>query len=260
MSAVRERRGSLVAVGTGIRPGLQTTPEARLEIEGADKVLFLLDIVGARWIASLNASAESLERFYSPDRPRTETYDAMVEEILSHVRSGRDTCLALYGHPGVFVNPSHDAIARAREEGFRARMLPGVSAEDCLVADLGVDPGAGGLHAYEATEFLLHARAPDPTVQLVLWQIGAVGEWRARPGPNREALRVVADRLRAVHGDEHRATIYVAGSFPLAKPIVTSVRLGDLAEADIPALATLYVPPSRRPGYDAAVLERFARD
>ena len=40
-------------------------------------------------------------------------------------------------HPGVYVAPSHETVLRARAEGYPARMLPGISSEDCLFADLG---------------------------------------------------------------------------------------------------------------------------
>jgi hypothetical protein len=53
-------------------------------------------------------------------------------------------CVALYGHPGVFACVGHEAIERARAEGIDAQMLPGISAEDCLFAELGVDPAVGG--------------------------------------------------------------------------------------------------------------------
>jgi hypothetical protein len=239
------RPGSLVVVGTGIRPGLQTTPEARLAIERADKVLFLVDPVGARWIASLNPSTRSLGDLYSAERPRAEAYRAMVEEILSLVRQGFQVCAAFYGHPGVFVTPSHESVRRAREEGFEARMLPGVSAEDCLVADLGVDPGDLGWHAYEATDFLLHGRVPDPSVQLVLWQVGALGELRARKGPNRAALRVLAERLEESYGPDHEVVLYQACPYPIGEALIERLRLPDLPEAEVQPMATLYVPPAR---------------
>jgi precorrin-6B methylase 1 len=249
------RVGSLVVAGTGIRPGPQTTPEARTAIEDADTVLFLLDPVGARWIATLNASVRSLGRHYSAERPRTETYRAMVEEILTALREGLDVCVALYGHPGVFVDPSHEAIRRARAEGFEARMIPGISAEDCLVADLGVDPGDGGWHAYEATQFLLHDRVADPSVQLVLWQIGAVGERRARKGPNRAALAMLVERLIERYGPDHEAILYQASPYAIGGAVIERLRLSALPSADVPPLATLYVPPAVKPALDRGMAD-----
>src|SRR5213593_5193576 len=102
--------GSLTVVGTGIRHGLQTTPEARAAIERAEKVLYLVpDPLPAAWIEDLNPSAESLARFYAVGRPRADTYAAMVGEILAWVRKDIDVCVAFYGHPGAFVEPGHEA-------------------------------------------------------------------------------------------------------------------------------------------------------
>ena len=103
-------------------------------------------------------------------------------EILAHVRRGLDVCAAFYGHPGVFV----DSVARggARAPARRASGLgcsPAISAEDCLFADLGVDPARFGCQSYEATDFLVHGRRVDPTATLVLWQIGTVGNVTPRP-------------------------------------------------------------------------------
>src|SRR5206468_2355822 len=124
-------------VGTGIRFGLQTTEEAKDRITRADQVLHLFaNPVPIKWIERLNPSAQSLHRFYAPGKPRRETYAEMVQEIMAWVRKGLDVCVVLYGHPGVFVTPSHAAIRQARREGFEATMLPAVSAEDCLFADL----------------------------------------------------------------------------------------------------------------------------
>ena len=128
----------------------------------------------------------------------------MAEAILEPVRAGKRVCAAFYGHPGVFVLPSHDAIARARAEGFDAAMQPGVSAEDCLVADLGVDPAVNGLQSYEASDFLRRRPAIEPTTALVLWQIGVVGaahardrRFGARAGGARGApARALSDRPR----------------------------------------------------------------
>ena len=52
--------------------------------------------------------------------------------MLSHVRKEENVVGVFYGHPGVFVSPSHRTLALARDEGYIANMLPGISAEDCL--------------------------------------------------------------------------------------------------------------------------------
>jgi hypothetical protein len=45
-----------------------------------------------------------------------------------------------------------DECTRSSTDGFDAVMLPGISAEDCLFADLGIDPGMIGCQSFEATD------------------------------------------------------------------------------------------------------------
>jgi uncharacterized protein YabN with tetrapyrrole methylase and pyrophosphatase domain len=98
-----------------------------------------------------------------------------IKVMLKDVRAGHDVLGIFYGHPGVFVSPTHRAIAIAREEGYKARMLPGISAEDCLFADLGIDPAINGCVTHEATELLMRDRALNPSVHNIIWQVGGVG-------------------------------------------------------------------------------------
>jgi uncharacterized protein YabN with tetrapyrrole methylase and pyrophosphatase domain len=249
--------GSLTVVGTGIRHGLQTTLEVHESIERADKVLYLFsDAVPAGWIEGLNPSSESLARFYEKDKPRAETYQEMVEEIMRWVHKGMDVCVVLYGHPGVFADPAHAAIRRAGKEGFPTAMLPGVSAEDCLFADLGVDPG-DGCQTYEATDFLLYPPAFDPTVSLVLWQVAGVGARVGRIEPARDGVRVLAERLIERYGPEHQVVLYQAAHYPIGDASIRWTRLGDLAESALTAMATLYVPPTGRRSPDEAMFDRL---
>ena len=95
--------------------------------------------------------------------------------MLQEVRLGYDVLGIFYGHPGVFVSPSHLAIAKARQEGYKAKMLPGVSAEDYMFADLGFDPSIYGCMTCEATELLIRNRSLNPAVTNIIWQVGAVG-------------------------------------------------------------------------------------
>jgi Tetrapyrrole (Corrin/Porphyrin) Methylases len=80
----------------------------------------------------------------------------MVNRIIKYVKRDLRVCAVFYGHPGVFCTPSHESIRIARKLGYRATMLPAISAEDCLFADLGVDPGKHGCQSFEATDFLVY--------------------------------------------------------------------------------------------------------
>lgn len=240
------RRGSLAVAGTGIQLGLQLTVEARDEIERADEVLHVLaDPAAETWLASLNPNARSLTTHYRPGVPRQHTYAGMVEEILGAVRGGKRVCAVFYGHPGVYVQPSHEAVRRAREEGFEARMLPAVSAEDCLFADLGVDPGEHGWQSFEATDFL-RRRPPDPTAALVLWQVDAIGRADSDRSPNPDGLRALAESLEAQYPPAHEIVFYRASVYPIAAAETVRMPLSELARLEAAPSGTLYVPPLRR--------------
>ena len=253
------KAGSLVVVGPGIGLAGHCSAEARDEITTADVVLSVPgDPIVQAWIEGLNPNTVSLQHHYqsAPDRPAA--YAAMVEDIMAAVRSGARVCAVFYGHPGVFVTPSHAAIRQARAEGYEAHMAPAISAEDCLFADLGVDPGEHGCQSYEARNFLLFERNIDPFAILILWQIAVVGDsaFSAGPAPNPSAIDDLVGVLARHYPLEHEVTIYEAATLPVERPRCDRMRLADVASASLSQASTLFLPPlsgaspSRRAAHD----------
>jgi precorrin-6B methylase 1 len=238
--------GSLIVVGTGIRAGIQLTDEARDAIERADEVLFLVaEPAAAGVVRRLNPRAQSLEQLYAPGVERRLTYAAMVEAIMAPVRNGRSVCAAFYGHPGVFGTPGHAAVRQARAEGYEAVMLPGISAMDCLFADLGIDPGASGCQSYEATRFLSSRPAVDTNAVLVLWQVSVLGRSDSVTDPDLTRLPLLVERLLELYPPDHEVIAYEASPYPIADARVRRVPLASLAAVDLPGLATIVVAPAQ---------------
>ncbi len=254
------KTGSLIVVGTGIRVVGQLTMEALAWIKRADRVLYIVaDRVAEDVIKALNpAGAESLVRLYADGKPRMLTYHRIVDRILTCVQSGMCTCAVAYGHPGVFAYPYHEAIRQARALGYPARMLPAVSAEDCLFADLGVDPASHGCQSYEAIDFLLYRRSADCSAALVLWQIGVMGDPMHRRGSyNLSLLPALVARLCRFYSPDHVCTIYEA-AVPLdAEPKIQQAPLRNLIKLRLRAGSTLYIPPARRRRPDPLVLSQL---
>lgn len=258
MAETERGPGSLTIAGAGIRPGLHTTREAIARIRSADKVLYLLaEITPVRWLQELNPSAESLEDLYRPGRPFAEVYEDIVETILEHVRVPQDVCVVFYGHPGVFDRTSRDAIDRARGEGFDARMLPGITAEDCLYVDLELDPGGSGMQSFDATDFLVRRRTPDTTVPMILWQVGIVGGSRTTAEVRRPGLEVLAERLSELYGPDHELVVYEATPFPIGRPLIERTAVRDLAEAGVTGLSSLFVPGKDEASVDEQMMARL---
>ena len=137
-------------------------------------------------------------------------------------------------------------------------MLPAVSSVDCLVTDLGMDPGAWGLQQFEATNFLLFARAIDVTVPLLLWQISVVGESRGPTEPNAEGLGLLTRRLADLYGPEHEVVVYEACPYPAGRPYIQRVRIRELQASQLTPLCSLFVPPASEPKPDPSMVTRLA--
>ena len=254
--------GSLTIVGTGIQFAGQITIEARAHIKQAEKVLFLVsDPITADWIKDINPSAESLYPCYKQGESRMIAYEGMIERILCEVRKGLRVCAVFYGHPGVFVYPSHEAMKQARLEGYFTKMLPGISAEDCLFADLGIDPAMNGCQSFEATDFLIHKRKFDTGCALILWQIGCIGDFTFSLEPDgARGLHVLTEYLCQYYDATHPAVIYEAAEYPIFDPSIETVPLAKLTEAQISPISTLYLAPQTLAPLDDEMLERLGID
>ena len=226
----------------------------------ADSLLYLVtEPATETWVRRLNPTAETLRDCYAPGKPRERSYRQMVQRMLAPVRTGAYVCAAFYGHPGVFVNPGHDAVRRARREGFRARMLPGISTEDCLFADLGLDPADSGCQSFEATDFLAYRRRFDPTSSLILWQVGVLGEpsLPTHVGGRPERIRRLTAVLLRHYGERHPVVLYEAAQFPISKPRIKTIPLAKLPTTRLWPVMTLYVPAKPSRAADPAIMRWF---
>lgn len=247
MTTAAAPRGRLACVGLGMMLGAHLGPRARAHIEQADVVFVAAsDALVELWVRGLRADARSLQPHYAEGKPRHATYREMVAAMLAEVRAGKSVCGAFYGHPGVFAQVPHQAIAQARAEGFEASMEPGVSAEDCLYADLGVDPGEVGCQHYEATQLLLYRRRVDPAAWLVLWQVGIAGDRHCRTFATSPAHRqVLVDRLLEDYPPGHEVIVYEAATLPIGGPRMERVPLHALAQAELHMHSSLAIPPAQ---------------
>src|SRR5450830_836984 len=179
--------------------GGQLTPISKSYIESFDVVIAAVpNIFTRQWLQEIAKQYVCLNDHYQDTKidgkTRRDTYRRMADTILAEVRAGKRVCAAFYGHPGIFACISHMAIADARKEGFEAHMEPGISALDCLVADLGIDPGTRGMQSMEATQFMIYQRVIDPTAMFIVWQIGIAGDLTMKRFDTEQAhLQIITD-------------------------------------------------------------------
>ena len=133
-------------------------------------------------------------------------------------------------------------------------MLPAISAEDCLFADVGIDPAMTGCQSYEATDFMINGRDHRHL------------EHR-HPLADRRARRLVLQDCRLRHLVDAAAARAPARcstpaitrrsstrrrSIPAASPTIRQIPLFSLPWSGVTAMSTLCIPPARVPAGDPA--------
>ena len=259
MNKASSGKGSLACVGVGITLGSHISPLARSHIEQADVVFMgVSDGVVELWLQGMNKDARSLQPYYGEGKSRRDTYREMVDAILTEVRAGKQVCAVFYGHPGVFAWAPHKAIETARQEGYPAHMEPGISSEDCLYADLGIDPGTYGCQHFETSQFMLYRRCIDPSAWLILWQVGLAGDKTNRRFVTRPAYRqVLVDILSRHYPLDHEVILYQAATLPIQAPRMEKLTLQTLPQGEVGMSDTLAIPPACRMEIDPEILARL---
>jgi precorrin-6B methylase 1 len=253
------QKGSLVCVGTGMTLGSHISPLSRSYIEQADVVFVLVaDGTTELWIQGMNADVRSLQPYYSEGQSRMITYKQMVAAMLAEVRLGKKVCGAFYGHPGVFAWVPHQAIKEAISEGYQAHMEPGISAEDCLYADLGLDPGTYGCQHYEASNLMFYQRTIDTAAYLILWQPGVAGDKSLAKFSTGSAYReVLVELLNQWYPLDHQVILYEAVTLPIQQPRIERIALSALPKAQMDLKTTLVIPPATVAKANQVILDKL---
>jgi uncharacterized protein YabN with tetrapyrrole methylase and pyrophosphatase domain len=240
--------GSLVCVGTGMTLGAHISPIAKSHIEQAEVIFSLMaNGFAEKWLEEMNNDVRSLQYLYQEGKNRNVTYNEMVETILTEVRAGKKVVAAFYGHPGVFACVSHRAIKKAKAEDLPAMMEPGISAEDCLYADLSIDPGKTGCSHYEASQFMFYKRNVDPSAYLVLWQVALAGDKSLAKFSTGNAYRqVLVDLLLEHYPSDHQIILYQAKGIAIDTMRADKIMLSELVGAELFMHTTLVIPPSEK--------------
>jgi hypothetical protein len=253
--------GSLVVVGTGMDAIRHLTPESRAAIEGSDKVFYCVcDAAAELLIKNLNPNSVDLFPLYSEEIPRYVTYRRMTEAVVEAVHEGLSVCMIYYGHPGVCATSPHAAITEVRKLGGNAKMLPGVSSHDALLADLGIDPGLIGCQIYEATSYLTRLRSYDPDTPLILYQLGAIGDLNYyEDGFPNICLHLLIDMLAERYGPKHPCVLYSAPNMPFLDSETVRTTVSELRVVNVRMAHTLLVPPIKEPPRNKEMIDEIHR-
>lgn len=246
-------------VGCGIQLGRHITERTMSEIERAETVLVLADPFAFDRITRRHPGAVNLGEDYDDHTDRRESYRRMTERIVAPVLAGRRVCAVFYGHPGVFAQVPHSAIEQVRAAGLPARMEPGISAEACLYADLGLDPGERGVQSIEATRLLAYRHSLDPAALVLLWQVALAGNLACvgfEPDPKR--LQLLVDKLSGWYRPDTPVILYEAARLPIEDFRAERMILTDLPSANYREHTTLVIPPASEAERDEEWIARLS--
>ncbi|KAG8720616.1 hypothetical protein FRC08_018689 [Ceratobasidium sp. 394] len=240
------KRGTLIIAGSGISSIAHMTLETVSHLKLADKVFYLVsDPVTEAFIQENNKNTVDLGVYYGKSKHRYQTYIEMAEVILREVRAGHNVFCIFYGHPGVCMTSAHRALTLARQEGYAARMLPGISSIDYMIADLEFEPGHNGCMVHQATDLLARNRRLNPSVHNIILQPSIVGA--ATLEKERSKFQLLVDHLARDFGPDHKVVHYVGAALPQSSSAMVVFTIEDLRNEEVADrignASTLYIPP-----------------
>ncbi len=238
-------------VGLGIVSTLQITRETEQTLRLCKKVFFLHSeaTIVQKYLRELCPDVTDLHNCYEVNVPREKAYQKMVEIVIDAAKKTPPVALALYGNPVVFVTPTQLIMELSTKLGFKVKMLAGVSAFDCMLVDLDVDPSEGTL-IYEVNDMLIHKRRLLPDMHCFIWQVGGV---ESETFSSSMSLPCRFLRLKKYllqfYPPEHESVIITCATNPAVDAKLTRVKLGALETEPVQmhAGATLYIPPVQEP-------------
>lgn len=251
---------SLTVIGSGIKFMSHLTQEALAYIESSDKVLYLVNEPAMKaWIIKKKADhAENLEDIYHTCRYRKQSYQLITQRILTVLNQHCHVCVVMYGHPTVLAESALEAVKVAKKQGFFAQILPGISSEDCLYADLLIDPASSGCQSFDATDFLIYRRKFDPSSHLILWQPNMIGALvHANHYDGQLGLTTLQNYLENFYEKKHGLILYEAARYPRLEPVIERISLNVLNQAKPSGISTLYIPPGYHKKPDLVMLAQL---
>lgn len=257
--STQDNARSLTVIGTGIKFKSHLTTEAQTYIKESDLVLYLVNEPAMReWITHNSRKSEALNRFYSANKRRHDSYKEMSDHVVGTLSQYQHVCFVLYGHPTIVSKPGIDAAAKAKSAGYQVNVLPAVSAEDCLFADLMINPASSGCQSYEATDFLIYRRKADSACHVILWQIGFIGALDyPRQFDNSAGINLLTETLLQTYHPDHTVILYEAAQYPHINPSIQTIGMKDLPSASCSAITTLYIPPAKKSVPDDSILKKL---
>lgn len=246
--SVEAREADIYIVGTGIKSVDHITNEVEMIISTAKKVLYVDNGVGVREYleSKCNDIVDLLSPSYVENESRMKAYHNMAASVIDAALAEPPVVFALYGHPLVFALPPILIREVAPLFDLRVKVLPAISAFDCLLSDLFVDPCGKGLQMFEATDLVLRQHPLNVNISTMIWQLGSLETalYTTRKSTERRFDRL-DDHLRRFFPGSHKAYCVYSSAHPLSNSQIVEIPLNELRGSgpDIHGGFTMFIPP-----------------
>jgi precorrin-3B methylase len=252
----------LFIIGAGLNFPVQLTSEAVAALRRCEVVCSRLTEDNDDWLRRrLSVNVVSLREHYLSNRARQDNYDAATAQIINFTGRGKIAGYITPGSPTVFDSVAQGLVRAAAESDFRVQIIPGISAIDTVMCDVGHDV-AGGLQIYDASWMVGHDIAIRNDVQCLLFQPGVFGTgYRANDTQPASALTGLRDFLLRFYPPTHVVHFVRSASSPSGTTHISPYALRDICSVSASDLAgaSLFVPPCSVPVPDSDFYREFNR-
>lgn len=240
---------ALIIAGFGIKFLSHLTKETEKIIQESDKIFYLSnDDLFPEWIEKVNINAESLYSMYFSQSYRYDSYKLITDKILSELDNYKNVCFIIYGNPNFLVQITSLLCDSVKNNGHEVYILPAISSFDCLLADLCINPGDGGMQIFEAKELLVYKKFIDNLSHVVIFQPAAIIQDGHSRNKNLsiKGLKLLHEYLCEFYSENQPVIFYEASQFPGKSPKIIRTVLKNAAKEEITSKTTIYISPSMK--------------
>ncbi len=230
---------SVILAGFGGSGALQLTLETQQYAVRAGRVFSLgLPSALSQLLHRQSVDVRELDReFDAEDFPGS--YARVAQIVLATAAKDPPAFFLSPGSP-LFLNAiSRYILVEAKKSGLSVLTLPGVSAVDAVVANLGIDVGNAGLQVLGARGFVARPDVANPRMPLLLLEPAAVG-----PPFSGDGWTALVEALRERYPEVQPVTVLKPAGAGLSRVTATLSRFEEIA-GEVDASASLFVDLAR---------------
>jgi Tetrapyrrole (Corrin/Porphyrin) Methylases len=236
----------LILLGYGVSDTLQLTVEAQRLLGRYGKAYCLpLPPNLKRFLRSQRVECIDLSDHFQEGKPFGEVYLELADFILKRCAEEKPVILLSQGNPLFLNSLNRFLFTKARERRLEVQVVPGLSQIDTIISDIGLDVGMFGVQVFDARRFVQRGLRPNPSVPLVLLQVGGFAMSTAGVnGASPEGYAPLAVYLAKFYPADQAVTLINSGPGGVARGTVTLERFSELLPNISPA-SSLFIDAVR---------------